>query len=155
MPGYQDHLLVGSILAAVFLYTFSPLLAYTPEMVVATTFFVMIASIFPDVDHRNAKIHTYTRSFSTVMAGILAAYLALPDSARMVVAAVATGGGVYILFEVFKPHHRSITHTYRAAVGFSLGVGVFCLAFLNTFAPGVFSLVSYCSHLVLDRTIKR
>ncbi|MDY6778552.1 MAG: metal-dependent hydrolase [Candidatus Nanohaloarchaea archaeon] len=154
MPTYRDHLLTGSMLSAVFLYLFSPFLRYTPEMVVSTTAFILLASIFPDIDHANSVVHRSLKAFLVLILGGTTALLAFPDLLTMLSAGIQTGTGIYVLFEHLKPHHRTITHTYRFAVIYSLGVGLFCLLFLQTFAPAIFSLIAYLSHLLIDGTIQ-
>lgn len=153
MPSYRDHLLVGSLISTVAIYLLQPFITFSLETAVSTVAFILLASIFPDVDHRNAKVHKLLRAFLTLLAGGFAVYKAFPHLYLMISAGVLSATAVYFLFETIKPHHRTITHTFTASVVFSTAVGVFCFLFLGTFLPAVFSLVAYTSHLAIDGTI--
>lgn len=154
MPGYQDHLLIGSLLSAVLITVLSSVLTFTPGFIVLTTFVIMIGSVFPDVDHREAKIHRLLRAFLVVVSGMGAAFLAYPALPWMAVAGLLTGSGVWLLFEAIKPRHRDITHTLRAGLVFGTLIGAISLLGFGSVMPGVFGFVAYLSHLLLDGTLR-
>lgn len=154
MPGYQDHLLVGSLLSAILITVLSSFLTFTPEFIVLTTFVILIGSVMPDVDHREAKIHRLLRAFLVVLFGGTAALLAYPALSWMVVAGIMTGGGVWLLFESIKPQHRDITHTMRAALVFGVFISTVGWLAFESVMPGVLGFSAYLSHLLLDGTLR-
>ncbi|MFB6077037.1 MAG: metal-dependent hydrolase, partial [Candidatus Nanohaloarchaea archaeon] len=141
MPSYQDHLLFGSIAVLVFAYLAGPVLAYTPGAIIASAAFILLAAVFPDIDHRGSIIYRMTRAFAAVVTGGTA-LLAAPDPVWMVAAAGSAGGTVMLLFNRLKPRHRTVTHTYRAAVGFTAVTGAFTLLLFDTFLPAVFAFLA-------------
>lgn len=154
MPGYQDHLLVGSLLSAILISLLSSLLTYTPELIIVTTAVVLLGSVMPDVDHREAKIHRFLRAFLVVIAGSVAALLAFPAVLWMMFAGLCTGCGTWLFFEAIKPHHRDITHTFRAALVFGGFIGITSHLAFGSIMPGVVGFFAYTSHLLLDGTLR-
>ncbi len=151
MPGYQDHLLFGAVLVLVFSYLAGPVLSYGPEMLLASAAFILLASVFPDIDHANSVIHRRAKAFLTVAAALAVLVLGRPRPVTMAVGAAAAGTATYLAFEYIKPRHRTVTHTFTAAVVFAAAVGAVSTVLFGSFLPALFSLVAYCSHIGLDR----
>lgn len=153
MPGYQDHLLFGAALTLPAGYVLGPHLSLDWPAVVVSTAFILLASVFPDVDHQNAVVHRKLKAL-LILTGMGAAVVwAWPDPVLMGAGAVAAGAGIAVVFGYLKPQHRTVTHTYRAAVTFSLTVGLVGYVFFGSVAPAAFTFLAYLSHLILDGTI--
>lgn len=153
MPGYQDHLLFGATLTLPAGYVLGPHLSLDGAAVVVSTAFILLAAVFPDVDHRNAVVHRRLKALTVLIGAGAAAVWAWPDIVLAGVAAVAAGAVVTLLFGTLKPRHRTVTHTYRAAVVFALAVGLVSFRFFGSFVPAIFAFLAYLSHLILDGTI--
>lgn len=153
MPGYQDHLLFGAALTLPAGYVLGPYLALDWTAVVVSTAFILLASVFPDVDHRNAVVHRKLKALLILLGMGGAATWAWPDTVLTGMAVVAAGAAVALLFGFLKPRHRTVTHTYAAAVVFALAVGAVGYTFFGSFAPAVFTFLAYTSHLILDGTL--
>ncbi|MCJ7450634.1 MAG: metal-dependent hydrolase [Candidatus Nanohaloarchaeota archaeon QJJ-9] len=153
MPNYQDHLLLGAIISVVAIYLLSPFIRFTPEIVVGTAFFILLGSVFPDVDHQNSVVHRYTKAFLSLFVGSLGFYAMLPKLELAILSGASSGIATFLLFQELKPRHRKVTHTKRGAIGFYILVSLFSVAFLGSLVPGIFALIAYSSHLVLDRIV--
>ncbi|MDY6769231.1 MAG: metal-dependent hydrolase [Candidatus Nanohaloarchaea archaeon] len=151
MPSYRDHLLFGSILVLVFSYLGGSLLSYTPEAVLVSAALVLLASVFPDVDHEGSVIHQRTKAFTVVVAAAVPAVLFYPDVQTMLPLMVAAGAVAALAFAWMKPRHRTVTHTVEAAIVFSAAAGALSFLAFGTFLPAVFTFVAYYSHVLLDR----
>ncbi len=151
MPSYQNHLLFGSVVVLVFVLLAQEHLAYGPEATVAAAAFIMLASIFPDVDHGGSVVHTRLQAMVTVLVGVLSAALTAPALVQMVVAGAVGGVATYFLFDIAMPRHRGVTHTVRFGALFSLVAGVVSVLAFGTAVPGLFAFLAYLSHIVLDR----
>lgn len=155
MPGYHDHLLVGAALSSVGIYLAGTVVSFTTEVIVATVAFVLLASVFPDIDHPNSVVSRSVTAFLSVIAGGVAVVLAAPEPVAMLVSAAVTVIGVRLLIDGLRPQHRTVTHTLRAAVAFAAVTAIGGHLMLGTALPGVFSFPAYCSHLLLDGTWQR
>lgn len=151
MPSYQDHLLFGSLLVLGFSYLAGSFLSYTPEAVVVTAVLVLLASVFPDIDHGGSVVHRRSKAFVVILAGLVPVTVFYPDPVPAVLGAAAAGSSVALLFTWLKPRHRTVTHTFGAAVTFSLIAGTVSLVAFDSFLPAVFTFVAYYSHVLLDR----
>lgn len=153
MPGYQDHLLFGAALTLPAGYVLGPFLSLNTVAVIVSTAFILLASVFPDVDHKNAVVHRKLKALLILLGAGTAAFWAWPDILLAAVAAVAAGAVIVVLFGYVKPRHRTVTHTYRAAVVFGVAVGVVSQVFFGNSVPAVFAFLAYLSHLILDGTL--
>lgn len=153
MPNYQDHLLFGSFLVMLFSYFIGPYLSYGMEAVIVSAAFILLASIFPDVDHHSSVVHRKTRALMTLLIAAVPITLAYPNPVSMLVGGAAAAVGTYYTFELIKPKHRTVTHTFKAAAIFSIIVGAVSLYAFATFLPAVFTFIAYMSHLILDGTL--
>lgn len=151
MPSYRDHLLFGSILVLVFSYLGGSYLSYTPEAVLVSAAVVLLASVFPDIDHSGSVIHRMTKAFTVLVAATVPLTVFYPEPVPMLLGAAAAGSSAALLFAWMKPQHRTVTHTAEAAVVFSTVTGAVSFAAFGTVLPALFSFVAYYSHLLLDR----
>lgn len=153
MPGYQDHLLVGSVLVLVFASVAGPYLTFTPAAVLVSVAVILLASVFPDVDHRGSVVHRRVKAFTALLVAAIPATLAYPDLPRMLVSGGITGALTLAAIDQAKPRHRTVTHTFEAAIVFSAAAGAVSLLAFGTFLPALFAFVAYGSHLLLDRVL--
>lgn len=155
VPGYHDHLLAGASITSVGIYLATSIVTFSAEAMVATTAFVMLATVFPDIDHPRSVISRLVTAFCSLIGLAAAMYLAYPAPGAMLVSGAATAIGIKLLIDAARPAHRTVTHTLRAAVVFAAVTAVGCRLALGTALPGVFAFPAYCSHLVLDGTWQR
>lgn len=153
MPSYQDHLLFGSVLVLVFAYVAGPLLSYGPEMLLVTAAFILLASVFPDVDHRGSIVHRRVKGFAVLVAMLAPALLLRPDPDRMVAGAALGGAATYVGFDRITPRHRTVTHTMRFGTVFAAAAGMVGYLLFGSFLPAAFTFVAYGSHVLLDRVM--
>lgn len=150
MPNYQDHLLFGAVLVLVTSYGVRPFISLDITVLVVTAACILLASVFPDVDHRGSIIHQRLRAVIILVGAGATAGMAYPHPVSMIVGAVAVAAGLGSLFEYVKPAHRTVTHTLRFCVFFSAVIGAITYMAFGTFLPAAFTFVSYLSHLILD-----
>lgn len=154
MPNYQDHLLFGSVLVLIFSYFMGPFLSYNMEAVIVSAAFILLASIFPDIDHKGSVVHKKMKALVVILLTSIPVIVAYPNIPTMIAGSTLTAVGAYYMFDMIKPKHRKQTHTFRFAVLFSAVVGVFSVLVFNSFLPAVFTFIAYISHLVLDGTFQ-
>ncbi len=154
MSTYQDHLLFGSVLVLIFSYFMGPFLAYSLEAVLVSAAFILLASIFPDIDHKGSVVHKRMKSLVVLLLAAVPITIGYPNVAVMIAGGSLTAVGAYYTFGLIKPKHRKVTHTFRFAVLFSTIVGVFSLVVFGSFLPAIFTFIAYLSHLVLDGTFQ-
>ncbi|MDY6769519.1 MAG: metal-dependent hydrolase, partial [Candidatus Nanohaloarchaea archaeon] len=129
------------------------LLSYTPSAVVVSAVLVLLASVFPDIDHEGSVVHRKLKAFTVLLAALLPAALFYPRPLPMLLGAVATGSVAALAFTWLKPRHRTVTHTVEAAISFAAVAGAVSLVAFDSFLPALFTFVAYYSHVVLDRVL--
>ncbi len=154
MPNYRDHLLFGSVLVLIFSYFMGPFMAYSMDAVIVSAAFILLAAIFPDIDHKGSIVHQRMKALVVILVTAVPVGAAYPDVPVMITGGTLTAVGTYYTFGLIKPKHRKVTHTFKFAVLFSATVGVFALVAFNSFLPAIFSFIAYLSHLVLDGTFQ-
>jgi membrane-bound metal-dependent hydrolase YbcI (DUF457 family) len=152
MSNYQDHLLFGSVLVLIFAYIVGPYMAYSGTAVLASAAFILLAAVFPDIDHKGSVVHRKLKGLVIILVAGIPVVIAYPRIPLMLVSGGLAALGTAYTFEAVKPHHRGSTHTFRFAVLFAAFVGGFTLYLFGSFMPAVFTFVAYLSHLVLDGT---
>lgn len=153
MSNYQDHLLFGSVLVLIFSYFMGPYLAYSLEAVVVSAALILLATIFPDIDHHNSIVHRKMKALVILLVAAVPAVVGYPNPVAMLVGGGIAAVGAHYTFGMVKPKHRTVTHTFRFCVLFSAITGAVSLYAFNTFLPAVFTFIAYLSHLVLDGTL--
>lgn len=153
MPNYQDHLLFGAVLVLIFSYFFGPYVAYGLDVLIVSSAFILLASVFPDIDHKGSVVHKKLRAFIILLVAAIPITLAAPRLPWMVFGAGTAALGANYVFEAVKPQHRAVTHTFRFCILFSAVTGTISLVAFHTFLPAVFTFIAYLSHLVLDGTL--
>lgn len=152
---WRSHALIGAVSAPVVLFILG-----THGIVELAVVAVMgaLAALVPDLDHQASKGRQILDG-TVMVAAFLVVYLSGCGSAvciptlqaiqTMVLTALALIGAYFVLFTLFKPAHRGITHTLVACLAFgALGY------FLFGFNLAIAGLVGYASHLVADNEIK-
>lgn len=151
MPSYQNHLLFGSVIALLFSYIGRSFVSFSPGAVVLTSVLILLASVFPDIDHSGAVVHRKLKGFIFLFLAVLHLPLTYPEPVAMVAGVAAAAAITLILFRVVKPKHRTVTHSFSAAVSFSAISGLVALLSFKTVFPAVFAFLAYYSHIALDR----
>ncbi len=154
MSNYQDHLLFGSVLVLIFAYIIGPYMEYSAEAVLASAAFILLAAIFPDIDHKGSIVHKKLKALVVLLVAGIPAVAAYPNMPVMLVSGGLAALGTAYTFEAVKPRHRAVTHTFKFCILFSVFVGGFTVVLFGTFLPAVFAFIAYLSHLVLDGTFQ-
>ena len=136
------HMVVGGILgiAAMFILgVFSlPLIAIC-----------LLGSILPDIDLKQSKASKIVQPIATLgIAFLIHPFFSTKFSpiAAIAVSLVIAAAVILILLFPLRLKHRGITHSWKAAAVFSIIAGT--ALGINA---GLIALVSYASHLVIDR----
>lgn len=128
-----------------------------PELVFFA-FFGALSALVPDLDHDHSKGRKLLDSVMIAFAGVMGYLYACHGSlcvpgpgaiADATIVFLVLAGAYFVLFMIFKPRHRGITHTLAACTMF--GVGIYLLAGL---VPALAGFAGYFSHLLADRQIK-
>ncbi len=152
---WRAHVLIGVFLSFAVLYLFG--MRDLAGLALLSAFGGLSAMV-PDLDHDSSK----GRKILDVLAmlfSLLAVYLwncggavCVPSTARALptlMLFLALMGGYFVLFLLFKPSHRGITHTILANAVFGLALWVI---FGDSIAMA--GTVGYFSHLLADMHIK-
>ncbi len=152
---WRSHALIGGFLVLLMLY-----FVFGIRDIVQLVYLSVLGALCalaPDLDHESSK----GRKIADATAVILAVWIAytsacggricLPISNlwTMALTTLVILGVYFVLFTLFKPRHRGITHTLVACLAF--GVLVYLLAGPIVAIAGA---VGYFSHLVSDGLIK-
>ncbi|MEW6722924.1 MAG: metal-dependent hydrolase [Candidatus Micrarchaeota archaeon] len=152
---WRAHLIIGAVLAALVFWFLG---AREPVPLALASGFGALCALVPDLDHDSSKGRKMLDS-AVIAFALLAVYLGgcggdacVPDAGQIVPMAVlffAIVGAYFVLFRVFKPRHRGITHTIFACAVF----GTF-LFFLLGERLALAGILGYFSHLVADNHVK-
>lgn len=152
---WRAHALIGAALVIAVFYILG---THDLLQLVFLGGFGALSALVPDLDHDSSKGRKILDSAVIVFA-LVAAYLGgcggavcIPAAAGLLPMAVlffAVVGAYFVLFRLFKPRHRGITHTLFANAVF--GIALYAL-FGPTAAIG--GSVGYFSHLLADNHVK-
>jgi len=134
---WQEHITFAAILSTLFFYFF--LNIHDLSSLFIFIFISAISALIPDLDHEMSKGKKLADFLMIVFAVVFAI------STGSVVLFFAFLGFYFLIFILFKPKHRGITH--KLAFCALLSLAVFILAEIN-FALAFF--IGYFSHLVAD-----
>lgn len=150
MSSYQTHLIAGISLSFLFYYFIADFLTPTTDVIFISIFFIFLGSVFPDIDHKNSKIHKMVKSFVVLFLMIIFALLSYPNTTAIVLSSSLVGLGTYSFISALKPKHRGVVHSFKFCLASSFLVGIFVYFAFQSIVPGLFFFVSYFSHLILD-----
>ncbi len=151
---WRAHMFIGGVFALVFFY----LMGTRDISLLFMTIIGALSALMPDLDHdmsKGRKIANFCFGIFSLALGYSAACMGkicIPSLNGIISGAVvflALMGGYFVLFMIFKPKHRGITHTILAC--FVFGVLVYLIA---GFSFAIAGFLGYFSHLVADRHIK-
>ncbi len=151
---WQAHAAIGA--AAGFL-AFLLMHSDAQALIIATAFSALCALV-PDLDHESSKGRRWLDlafagfAFLVACASSCGGSICMPGLGgigSMAVVFLALIGAYFLLFLLFKPRHRGITHTLAACIAF--GVIVYALAGAWMAFPAI---IGYFSHLAADRHIR-
>lgn len=153
MGDFTEHVIFGFLSASIAAFLFQENLNLTNLEVLASSIAVVVGSVIPDIDHKDAYVHRAAKAFSSIGAAIMAvALLPSPVYINLVVAAMLFIS-VYIGFSMIKMKHRGFTHSLIFTVtvsALSVTAGVVILA---SIVPGIAVGIGIFSHLILDQHI--
>ncbi len=138
MTNWKNHAIIGAILSAIVFYFLLNL--HEPLILGQLILISAISALIPDVDTEISKGRKLLDAAVIVLAGIIAI------TSQSWILFFAIVGLYFIIYKLFKPKHRGITHTLVACLVFS--VLVYVTAGLM-FA--ISSFIGYFSHLTLDK----
>jgi inner membrane protein len=154
MGDFTEHVLFGFLTGALVSYFLKQNIALGAPEMAASTLAIVIGSVLPDIDHKNAYVHRAVKAFSSIGAGVFAVvFLPFQIHYNFVVAAAAFLA-VYIGFSRIKMEHRGFTHSLSfTAIVSSLAV-ISSVSLFGSPAPGVATGLGVLSHLALDWEFK-
>jgi len=170
MPGHKSHQLFGiglSIVLLILLFLWYPNDLRTIARVALVGFvFCFLGSIMPDVDEKHSVIFKHVRFFIFIIFFIVS-YSAMfgqypkntPIEMLYVLGVSALIGAAAVLFFYsIVPEHRAGIHSVLAGVIYAVFACLCTYVLLHELwlvaLIGIFAFLAYCSHLLLDRSIK-
>ena len=153
MPSWKTHIFLNILFFAVWLKFLLSLTSVGIFYSATVLIFVIIASVFPDVDSNRSKIRDW---FSLLLALIIMIFYLLNFEINDWLKAPIYFLGVYMFLRFFPTPHRTITHTFFICFVFSVSI-TFLLS--TIFLPSVLAIIltfailfiSYSTHLILDK----
>lgn len=152
---WRSHIVIGAILAIIVFWVIGT--RDFPTLAILGVFGALCA-LAPDLDHESSKgrkiLDIAFIAFAAITAylGACSGKVCLPAIISIYPAAIvflALVGTYFILFRLFKPRHRGITHTLVACLVF--GVLIYLVAGWTLAIAGS---IGYLSHLFADGLIK-
>ncbi|MFN7990801.1 MAG: metal-dependent hydrolase [Candidatus Micrarchaeia archaeon] len=152
---WRAHLLVGAVLVFCVSYLAG---GRDPLSLALLSAFGALCALAPDLDHESSKGRKLLDA-AVIAFAFLSAYIwscggaaCLPSIAKLLPALIiflAVLGCYLIIFRLFKPKHRGITHTIAANI-------VFAAALYVVFGEAIAAAgaVGYFSHLLADQHIR-
>lgn len=154
MGDFKEHVLFGLLTAAVLSYFVKELMSLTSIEVFLGAMAVFLGSIIPDVDHKRSYIHRSVKSFTSIAAGVFAAFMVPLDIQFRYLAALTVFLTVYTGFSAVRIKHRGFTHSLTFCILVTSTAVVLSSVFLYTLIPGIALGIGLLSHLLLDRELK-
>ncbi|MFB6193158.1 MAG: metal-dependent hydrolase [Candidatus Nanohaloarchaea archaeon] len=154
MGDFKEHILFGFLAAALVSYFLKDKMLLTPVETFVSSIAIVVGSVLPDIDHKNAYVHRAAKAFFSIGLAILGiVFLPLPLHLRFA-AASALFLMAYIGFSSIKMQHRGFTHSisFTALVSSAVVLGSF-YSFSST-TPGIAMALGILSHLALDQEFK-
>ena len=152
---WRAHVLIGAFLSFAVLYILG---TREPASLALLSAFGALSALVPDLDHDSSKGRKVL-DMAVLLFALLAVYLwecggqaCVPSPAKALPSLMlflAIVGGYFVLFRIFKPRHRGITHTLLANAAFGLALWV---VFGDSIA--IAGTVGYFSHLLADQHVK-
>ena len=142
---WRAHLVIGLILCAILFY----LLGTGIFDLLIFSLFGGLCALAPDLDHDMSKGRKIMDAVAILLSLILAYFASGGTILSMLIIFLALVGLYFVLFKLFKPKHRGITHTLVACFGFSV-----LIFFLAGKMFAIAGFIGYLSHLIADRQIK-
>lgn len=157
MPSWKTHIFVNLIIFIFWLrllYYFKPQtsIAYSITMLL----FVIISSVFPDIDTSKSKIRNwFAISFSLIATVVYLLNFNLNKWYNIFTFFIIS----YFVIRFFPTRHRGLTHTVKFSFFFSLVMFLpifllFGFDIITAIMTLAMLLLSYVSHIALDRVIK-
>ncbi len=154
MGDFREHVLFGFLAAAIVSYFLKDMLVLTPVETMVSSIAIVVGSVLPDIDHKNAYVHRAAKAFFSIGLAILGVvFLPLPLHHRFAVAA-AIFLLSYVGFSSIKMKHRGFTHSFTFLALISSGVVVGSVYSFASPLPGVAMALGIFSHLTLDQEFK-
>lgn len=146
---WRSHAIIGAVVATIAGYILG--IRELGDLGIIAIFGAL-GALAPDLDHDMSKGRKLL-DIGVIIASFVILYLStcklcIPNISMFIIW-LAILGVYFLLFRIFKPHHRGITHTITAAVVF--GILIFLLADWKFALAG---FVGYLSHLLADKEIK-
>ena len=154
MGNFTEHVVFGLLAASVTMYFLDSYFLLSQTDLALSAIAVIIGSILPDVDHKNAYAHKGAK-ITVSLGSAVAAVLFLPIPIYLGLAASA---GVftfsYVTFGSIRMKHRGFTHSLSFTAIATSGSVIAAVYLISTPLPGLALLIGILSHLVLDREFK-
>ncbi len=151
MPDYRTHIIFGFLFSIIVYFLFRSFFNLNFINSFISVILIGFSSVFPDIDHRNSKIHKWVKSILISITCIIIIALCYPNFYAAVIYSAISATILYILLTYFKPRHRGITHSFRFSIFFSVIIAIFTFFMFHTLIPALFGFVAYNSHIVMDK----
>ena len=150
MTDWKNHLVFSLVLFIIwFKFTMNDWDAWKVFVVFILSSFL---SVFPDIDKPNTKVR---RVIALCLSLCFAVFFMLRFNFTYVVFAIF----LYFLIRFFPTRHRTVTHTMFFAFNLSILLCILLLFagfnFIETSLAFCILFLSYISHLILDKQLKR
>ena len=152
---WRAHLLIGAFLSFAVIYLLGGRDIFSLALLSS---FGALSALVPDLDHDSSKGRKVL-DLAVLAFAVLAVYVwncggsaCMPSPARILPSLMlflAIVGAYFVLFRLFKPRHRGITHTIFANAVFGIALWVL---FGDSIA--IAGAVGYFSHLLADSHVK-
>ncbi|QKQ98799.1 hypothetical protein GKQ38_04725 [Candidatus Nanohaloarchaea archaeon] len=154
MGDFREHVLFGFLAAALVSYFLKDMLVLNPIETMVSSIAIVVGSVLPDIDHKNAYVHRAAKAFFSIGLAILGiVFLPLPLHVRFAVAS-----GIFLLsyvgFSSIRMKHRGFTHSFTFLLLVSSGVVVGGVYSFASPLPGIAMALGILSHLTLDQEFK-
>lgn len=154
MGDFTEHVLFGSLTGLAVSYIFKQDIALGAPEAIASSLAIVVGSVLPDIDHKNAYIHRASKAFASITLGILTLILLPFKLHQNFFVALGVFLGVYAAFSAVKMRHRGFTHSFSFLMIISSVCVISGVYLFSSVIPGIAAGLGVMSHLILDREFK-
>ena len=154
MGDFTEHVLFGFLTALAVSYLFKQDITLGAPEAIASSLGVLVGSVVPDIDHKNAYIHRAAKAFISIAAGVLSLVLLPFRIHQNFIAALGLFLIVYTASSAVNMRHRGFTHSFSFMAIISSMCVIFGVYVFSSVTPGIAVGLGILSHLMLDREFK-
>lgn len=153
MGDFKEHVIFGFLTAAVAAYLLKGAINLSYMEAFASSIAIIVGSVLPDIDHKNAYVHRAAKAFVSMGAAIMTIiYAPFPIHVNFSIASMAFLV-VYLGFSRIKMKHRGFTHSISFLLLVSSVGMTFSVQSITSIIPGIALGLGLLSHLILDQHV--